>query len=143
MGGTSLCRCDGAHSAACRKRTQRARDRDNPERVAERGYQQAVRQGIAADTLCRGEHPVLILETVDGDRFCRTCGRWVQEPSARVNGYDELAREMRKDAGVSDRGRGHEPWPLSREPRKPPWPPRTYFSLSIVTDPETEGVIAS
>jgi hypothetical protein len=127
--------CRRAHARE-RKRRQRARDRQNPERVAERGYKLAIKRAVAQGTsphiLCGLEHPTFALHSPDDDVFCGVCGRWLAQPSERVNGFDKTAREMQRLDKLATGERRHEPWALRRERSAPPWPDRTYFDPTIV-----------
>jgi hypothetical protein len=129
--------CSAEHrkqDARERKALQRERDRQKPERVAERGYQRALGQG-EPHCRCSGEAAY----EFDHGWWCLLCGRPYQHAYSEVNGhladYEtlEVLHEQLDEAFGGERR--HEPWQLRRKPRKPPWPKRAYFDLTIVRDP--------
>jgi hypothetical protein len=74
-----------------RKRNQRARDREDPDRVVERRLEQFTLAEIEAKPCrCGG----LAVPDIDGTPTCLACGRR-RGPHGRVNSYDTAANAMR------------------------------------------------
>ena len=97
--------------ASCRKRGQRARDQENPERVVERRLERLTVADLARKCRCSTE---AVDKDPEGAWICVACGRARTVTLAGVNGYDvhlvEVRSWMRNDRAAVHRPRAPREW---------------------------------